>query len=249
MIVASGVGVSLSGVPVLAGVDLTTRSGRVVGLIGPNGSGKSTMLRCLHGQLRPQFGEILVDGRAVGSMGSRALARAVSVVAQDSPEPPAVAVGEFVLLGRHAHRADHERFTQDDHTIAVRALEQVGAVHLVRRGLHELSGGERQRVLIARCIAQQSPTILLDEPTNHLDVRYQHEVLGLVRSLGLTTVVVLHDLNLAGRYCDHLVLLDGGVVVAAGVADDVLGEDVLTEVYGIAVRRLADGVRTHLVFG
>jgi iron complex transport system ATP-binding protein len=250
VIAATGIGMRFGAHEVLAGVDLSTRPGQVIGLIGPNGSGKSTLLRCMYGMLRPERGAVLVDTESIEAMSRRAVARTIAVVAQDVPgDATAMTVAEFVLLGRHVHRGDHQGFTADDHRIVLDALERVHVAALGGRQLHELSGGERQRVLIARCLAQQCPTMLLDEPTNHLDIRFQHDVLELVRGLELNTIVVLHDLNLANRYCDHVVLLDQGNVVRHGCADEVLCSDVLEPVYGIPVRRLADGLRTHLAFG
>ena len=250
MIAATDIDLRLGAADVLSEAQLCTRPGQVVGLIGPNGSGKSSLLRCLYGMLRPNRGAVLIDGEAIGSMSQRSIARSVSVVTQDaSADGIDISVGEFVLLGRHVHRGDHQGFTDDDRKAALDGLELVDMSGFVERSLNHLSGGERQRVMIARCIAQQSPVILLDEPTNHLDVRYQHEVLTLVRRLKIDTIVVLHDLNLASRYCDHLVLLDDGTVVHQGRPDDVLRSDVLEPVYGIEVRRLADGQHSHLAFG
>ncbi|MYI07599.1 MAG: ABC transporter ATP-binding protein, partial [Gemmatimonadetes bacterium] len=219
-------------------------------LIGPNGSGKSSLLRCLYGMLRPHRGAVLIGDEPIESLSQRSIARAVAVVTQDaSADGIGITVGEFVLLGRHVHRGDHQGFTDEDRSVALEALELVSLSGFAERNLQELSGGERQRVMIARCIAQQSPVMLLDEPTNHLDVRYQHETLTLVRSLEIDTIVVLHDLNLAARYCDHLVLLDQGRVVQQGLPENVLRSDVLEPVYGIEVRRLADGQHTYLAFG
>ena len=250
MITATGIALRLGAVDVLSGAQLSTRPGQVVGLIGPNGSGKSSLLRCLYGMLRPHRGAVLIDDVAIGSMSQRSIARAVAVVTQDtSAEEIDISVGEFVLLGRHVHRGDHQGFTDDDRKAVLDGLDMVDMSSFADRSIHHLSGGERQRVLIARCIAQQSPVILLDEPTNHLDVRYQHEVLALVRHLQIDSIVVLHDLNLASRYCDHLALLDHGRVVRQGQPDDVLQSEVLEPVYGIEVRRLADGHHYHFAFG
>jgi iron complex transport system ATP-binding protein len=182
-------------------------------------------------------------------MSRRSIARTIAIVAQDAPgDGFDITVGEYVLLGRHVHRSDHQTFTPDDHRVTLDALARVNLSALADRRLHELSGGERQRVMVARCLAQQSPVLLLDEPTNHLDIRYQHDILGLVRELELDTVVVLHDLNLANHYCDHLVLLDHGRVVCDGTPDEVLHGHVLEPVYGIEVRRLVDGDHTYLAF-
>ncbi len=250
MITATGIDLRFGAVDVLSGAQLCTRPGQVVGLIGPNGSGKSSLLRCLYGMLRPNRGAVLIGDEPIESLLQRSIARAVAVVTQDAAaDGIGITVGEFVLLGRHVHRGDHQGFTEDDRSVALDALELVSLSGFAERNLQELSGGERQRVMIARCIAQQSPVMLLDEPTNHLDVRYQHEVLTLVRSLEIDTIVVLHDLNLASRYCDHLVLLDRGRVVQQGSPENVLRSDVLEPVYGIEVRRLADGQHTYLAFG
>jgi iron complex transport system ATP-binding protein len=249
MITASGIDLRFGAVEALSGVDLASRTQQVVGLIGPNGSGKSTLLRCLYGVLRADRGAVLVDGVAIESLSRRTLARCVSLVEQDGPgDALGVTVGEFVLLGRHVHRRDHQAYAATDHQIAGDALDRVGMGSLAHRRLDEISGGERQRVVIARCLAQQSPTMLLDEPTNHLDIRYQHDILGLVRGLDLTTIVVLHDLNLAGRYCDHLVLLERGRVVASGCPDEVLQSHVLEPVYEVEVQRLSCGHGTVLAF-
>ena len=200
--------------------------------------------------LRPNRGAVLIGEEPIESLSQRSIARAVAVVTQDaSADGIGITVGELVLLGRHVHRGDHQGFTDDDRSVALEALELVNLTGFADRNLQELSGGERQRVMIARCIVQQSPVMLLDEPTNHLDVRYQHEVLTLVRSLEIDTIVVLHDLNLASRYCDHLALLDQGRVVHQGPPENVLRSDVLEPVYGIEVRRLADGKHTCLAFG
>ena len=250
MIAATGIDLRLGAVDVLSGAQLCTRPGQVVGLIGPNGSGKSSLLRCLYGMLRPDRGAVLIGDEPIESLSQRSIARAVAVVTQDAAaDGIGITVGEFVLLGRHVHRGDHQGFTADDRRVTLEALELVNLSGFAERNLQELSGGERQRVMIARCVAQQSPVMLLDEPTNHLDVRYQHEVLTLVRSLEMDTIVVLHDLNLASRYCDHLVLLDRGKVVHQGSPEIVLRSDVLEPVYGIEVRRLADGNHSYLAFG
>ncbi len=250
MLTATDIHLQLGAVDVLSGAHLHTRTGQVVGLIGPNGSGKSSLLRCLYGMLRPARGAVLIDDVAIRTMSQRSVARSIAVVAQDvSTGGIDITVGDFVLLGRHVHRADHQSFTDDDRSSAANALAHVDLTGFADRSLQELSGGERQRALIARCIAQESPVMLLDEPTNHLDIRYQHDVLALVRRLQLDTIVVLHDLNLASRYCDHVALLNHGRIVHQGCPTDVLRSEVLEPVYGIEVRRLNDGPHSYLAFG
>jgi iron complex transport system ATP-binding protein len=243
---------------VLRAVSLATAPGRLLGLIGPNGSGKTTLLRLLYGALASPTGTVSVDGRPLAGMRPRETAQRLAVVVQESGGESSLTVAEMVLLGRTPHLATFQRTTERDHEIATEALRRVGAGHLATRAFAGLSGGERQRVLIARALTQQASHLLLDEPTNHLDIRYQHEVLGLlarlVRDLGTTSVVVLHDLNLAARYCDDLVLLGGGAgdagggIVAAGPTGEVLEPAVLEPVYGIGVQRVEHAGELHLHF-
>lgn len=234
---------------ILDGVGIETHPNAMIGLIGPNGSGKSTLLRCLYGALKPSGGAVLIDGDPIAALSARDVARRVSVVPQESIAGSGITAFDMVLLGRHAQRGDVHRFTGEDHALARDVLARVGAGHLATRRLSELSGGERQRVIIARCLAQRAQVLLLDEPTNHLDVRYQHEVLALVKSLGMATIVVLHDLNLAARYCDHVALLHDTRIVCTGPMTAVLTPQVLEPVFGIPVRCLDDERGRHLLFG
>ena len=233
---------------VLDMVDLTAHTGEVVGVIGPNGSGKTTLLRTLFAALNPLGGAVVVDGSPLESLSRREVAQRVAVVAQEGdPEIP-ITVSELVMLGRLPHRAALARPKDSDRAIVSDALASVGAGHLADVRVRALSGGEKQRVLIARALAQQAGHLLLDEPTNHLDIRFQHDTLRLVRSLPATTVLVLHDLNLAAAYCDSLVLLDHGRVVSSGPASQVLTPATLEPVYGIGVRRIESDGQLHLMF-
>ncbi|MQA02976.1 MAG: ATP-binding cassette domain-containing protein [Streptosporangiales bacterium] len=233
---------------VLDDVDLRVRHRQVVGLVGPNGSGKSTLLRTLYGRLEPRAGMVTMDGSLVHGLGPRDLAGRVAVVARDGGADLPLRCLQVVLLGRSPHRPAWEPFSADDHQLAVDALAQVDAAHLADRDFATLSSGEQQRVLIARTLAQQAEHLLLDELATHLDVRYQHELLQLVRTLPVTTVLVLQDLNLAARYCDELVLLDRGRLVSAGTPGEVLRAEVLEPVYGLRVRRIDDDGIVQLVF-
>ncbi|WP_406276483.1 ABC transporter ATP-binding protein [Nocardia sp. NBC_00881] len=250
MISAAGILFSYGGNLVLDDVDLVAEQGSTVGLIGPNGSGKSTLLRMIYRALRPHSGVVAIDDVPVESIRGRSLAARLAVVAQETPSETPATVTDTVLLGRAPWARPMQGYSRRDRIIAATALERVGARHLADRPMTHLSGGERQRVLIARALAQHADHLLLDEPTNHLDIGYQHELLGLIRQLkDTTTLVVLHDLNLAARYCDALVLLHRGRVVAAGPVDEVLTPEIIEPVYGVRVQRCIAFGETQLLFG
>nr|WP_221208511.1 ABC transporter ATP-binding protein [Nocardioides albus] len=237
---------------ILEDIDVASHEGRVLGLIGPNGSGKTTLLRLLYGALHGN-GTIEIDGDDLTALPAKEVARRLAVVVQESGTTDqnfsgALTAGEMVLLGRTPHLSAFARAGERDLEIAAECLERVGGTHLGPRSFAALSGGERQRVLIARALAQEATHLLLDEPTNHLDIRYQHEILALVRKLGTTAIVVLHDLNLAARYCDDLVLLDRRRVAARGTVDEVLRPEILEPVYDIGIERLELREEIHLLF-
>lgn len=234
---ARGISHSYGRTPVLVGVDLQVCRGEVLGLIGPNGSGKTTLLRTLFGALRPKEGTVTFDGRPLAQLSSRLIAQRIAVVVQEPQSELMLSVADMVLLGRTPHLGVFSRHSPRDDELAASALEKVGALGLAHRDVSELSGGEKQRVLIARALVQEADCLLLDEPTNHLDIGYQHQVLDLVRSLEMTAVVVLHDLNLAARYCDHLMLLDQGRVCATGDVREVLRPELIEPVYGVGAER------------
>ena len=238
MIEGTGLTFAYGTTTVLHDVDVRASSGRVLGLLGPNGSGKTTLVRLLSGTARPRHGEAWIDGQPLRSLGHRELAQQVAVVLQETTGDLPMTVADMVMLGRSPHQSTFARNSATDHRIAATALRQVGARHLAERIFSGLSGGEKQRVMIARALAQQPSHLMLDEPTNHLDIRFQHELLAIVRGLTITTVVVLHDINLAARYCDDVLVLDRGRVAAHGPCDEVLTPALLQEIYGVGVERI-----------
>lgn len=249
MLRASGISHSYGTSAVLNDVSFTVPEGEVLGLVGPNGSGKTTLLRALYGSLAPDAGSVLLEGRDVRRIRARELARRVAVVVQEPISDLAHTVADVVLMGRVPHRGLFGLRTGRDDELAARALDRAGVLHLAGRGFDEISGGERQRVLLARALTQEAGLLLLDEPTNHLDINFQHQLLHLVRDLDVTAIVVLHDLNLAARYCDRLVMLAGGTVQAIGTPDEVLAPERVASVYGIGTEDIrADDGTLQLLF-
>ncbi|AVV44413.1 histidinol phosphatase [Streptomyces sp. P3] len=238
------------GSPILDGVGLTLRPGTVTGLLGPNGSGKSTLLRLLAGVLAPASGVVTLDGRPLAQLGRRAVARRIAVVEQQADTQVALSVLDVVRLGRVPHRRAWGAASAEDEAAVRSALERTGLGDRAGRLWHTLSGGERQRVQVARALAQQPRELLLDEPTNHLDIQHQLALLDLITELGVTTVVALHDLNLAAMYCDRVVVLKQGRAVAGGTPQDVLTEALIADVYGVRARLTRDGPdgRPHIRF-
>ncbi|PXY22791.1 ABC transporter ATP-binding protein [Prauserella muralis] len=240
---------TLGGRLVLDGVSLTPERGATVGLLGPNGSGKSTLLRLLAGLLEPTSGIVTLDGRSLGDLGRRVLARRVAVVEQQTDTQLPLTVLDAVRLGRIPHRGALQPVSAEDHAAVRAALDHTGLADKADRRWQTLSGGERQRVQIARALAQRPRELLLDEPTNHLDIQHQFDLLNLLADLPLTTVVALHDLNLAAMYCDQLVIMDRGRVVAAGRPPEVLTEELIARVYGVhAVVTREPGGYPHVRF-
>ena len=230
------------------GVDV--RQGELAGIIGPNGSGKTTFLRTIYRVLRPDAGLITLDGDEVWKLSTRKAAQRTAVVLQETLGDFEFTAEEMVFMGRTPHKGLLDRETREDHRIVADALARVGMSDFAERSFSTLSGGEKQRVFVARALAQQARFLILDEPTTHLDIRYQLEILELVKSLGVTTLAALHDLNLAAAYCDRLFLIDNGRVVASGTPPDVLSPELLRDIFGVGtvVQTHPRTGKPHLVF-
>lgn len=238
------VGYEIDGNHLLRDIDVRFRPGRVYGLIGHNGSGKTTLMKLLARQQPPSAGRILHGGVELGQWRQRAFAREVAYLAQHLPEATGLTVRELAALGRYPWLGAVRRFGDEDRARVNEALRLTGMEDLADRLVDTLSGGERQRAWLAMLVAQDGRCMLLDEPVSALDVCHQIEVMDLVRSLcrqrGLTVVAVLHDVNLAARYCDVLVALRGGIKVIEGSAAEVVRADALERIYGIPM-----GVMQH----
>ncbi len=246
----AGVTVDIDGYRLIDDCHLTAATGDVVGLVGPNGSGKSTLLRTIYRAMRPSGGAVLVGDDDVWRIDARTAARRTAVVAQRATSDFDFSVDEIVMMGRIPHKTALQRDTDEDRAIVHEALDRVGLLDFRDRMFSSLSGGEQQRVLLARALAQRGQVLILDEPTNHLDIRAQLDLLDLVRDLRVTTIAALHDLNLAMSYCDRIVVVSDGRIVAAGQAADVLTPALVADVFGVTAHPHVDPTtgRTQLLF-
>jgi ferric hydroxamate transport system ATP-binding protein len=243
--------VGYHGKPVLEGASITLLHGQVTALVGPNGSGKSTLLRALARLHRPDRGEVtLDDGTSAWQLSPKQFARRVTLLAQTHPTPGGICVRDVIGYGRHPYRGRWRSNDPDGPAAIAWAMDVTGLSGMAGRAVDELSGGELQRVWLATCLAQQTRVLLLDEPTTFLDLRYQVEILDLIRDLadqhGVAVGVVLHDLNQAAAIADRLVLLHDRGVRASGTPAEVLTEAVLTETYGIRIEVVTDPLSQQL---
>lgn len=234
---ARGLSYKPNGQPVLEDISLSIAPGEIVGLVGPNGAGKTTLIKAVSGLLPPCTGVVRLDGGLLGQMDLRRIARSVAHVPQTTTIDLGFTCLEVVLMGRHPHLGRLAVEGERDYKIAQEAMTFTGTWGLALRKINSVSGGERQRVLVARAIAQEPRLLLLDEPTASLDLAHQLHVFELVRTLahehGLSALAAIHDLGLASRYCDRLVLLEGGRVVAQGRPHEVLTAERLRQVFGV----------------
>lgn len=243
---ARGVHLGYGGAPVVQGIDLDVPTGRVTAIVGANGSGKSTLLRSLGRLLRPSQGSVELDGVDLYRRSPREVARVLGLLPQHPIAPEGITVGALVARGRHPHRGAFRRWDSDDAAAVEHALERTDLGEWADRRVEELSGGQRQRVWIAMALAQEPELLLLDEPTTYLDLAHQVDVLDLLAELnaerGTTVVMVLHELALAARYADHLVVLHRGRVLRAGPPVEVLDAACLAQAFGLEAQVLTDPV-------
>ena len=223
----------LGGSEILKGVSLRAEARDFIGVIGPNGSGKSTLLKCIYRVLQPTGGAVYLDGKALTEYPYRESAKKVAVLAQHNYYNFDFSVEDVVLMGRSPHKRPLERDNAEDYRIVREALEQVGMSAFRERSFSTLSGGEQQRVILARALAQQTPCLVLDEPTNHLDIKYQLQLMDIVKNLDRTIISAVHDLNIAAMYCTWLYVMKDGRVVASGTPEAVLTPERIREVYEV----------------
>lgn len=224
VISVSDLGWDVGGRSILDAISFSVLSGQFVGLIGPNGAGKSSLLRCLYRVNQPTRGSVCIDGHDIWHSSLKENAKKVAVILQENGDYFGLSVTDVVAMGLTPHKSLFAGDSADDRQQVKSALAQVGLSKFARSAFANLSGGEKQRVMVARAIVQRPQVLLMDEPTNHLDVHYQIEVLQLAKSLGITVLASIHDLNLAAAFCDSILLLDEGRLVSAGSPQEVLTE-------------------------
>jgi iron complex transport system ATP-binding protein len=231
---------------VVEGLTAEIPEGKVTMIVGANACGKSTLLRGLSRLLKPAGGTVTLDGKDIHSRPAKELARILGLLPQHPTAPDGILVRDLVGRARYPHQGFFRSWSTDDDAAVQRALEATETLELAERNVDELSGGQRQRVWIAMVLAQETEVLLLDEPTTYLDLAHQVEVLDLVTDLnrqrGTTVAIVLHDLNLAARYADHVIVMKGGKIVAEGTSTDVVTEDLVRDVFGLDSRVLPDPI-------
>jgi iron complex transport system ATP-binding protein len=231
---------------IVANLDVDILDGRVTAIVGANACGKSTLLRGLARLLRPRDGAVYLDGKALADRSTLEVAKVLGLLPQAPIAPDGITVADLVARGRYPHQGWFRRWTEHDHDIVARALDATGTADLINRPLRQLSGGQRQRVWVAMALAQDTDLLLLDEPTTYLDINHQVELLRLLKTLntesGKTIVVVLHDLNLASRYCDHLIAMADGAIAAEGPPTNVVTAELVQKVFGLSCVVIPDPV-------
>ncbi len=230
----------LGGTEILKGVSIAAGSGDFIGIIGPNGSGKSTLLKCIYRVLQPSGGAVYLDGRLLSDYSVKESAKQIAVLAQHNYYNFEFTVQDVVLMGRSPHKRAMESDNAQDYQIVRESLELVGMSAFIERSFSTLSGGEQQRVILARALAQQTPCLVLDEPTNHMDIKYQLQLMDIVKGLNRTIISAVHDLNIAAMYCTLIYVMKDGRVVAAGAPEEILTAELIREVYEVEAEVFRD---------
>ncbi|WP_280427679.1 ABC transporter ATP-binding protein [Nocardia brasiliensis] len=245
VLVAEGLACAAGRRTVVSDVSFTVRAGETIGIVGPNGTGKTTLLQVLAGVREPVRGRVLVDGLVLHGLSARRRARTVASVAQDERPPADLRAGEVVALGRTPYLPPWGAGSPREQQVIEQALATVDLAGFAGRPVHHLSGGERQRVLLARALVQDTPVLLLDEPTNHLDITHRLELLALARTLHRTVVMALHDLTLADRYCDRILVLHNGTAHPLAPPTTALAPDIVEAVFAVQALRVPHPTTGH----
>lgn len=225
--------ITLAKKEIVKGIDLAVTNNKFIGLIGPNGSGKSTLLKAIYGVIKPTYGEAFISSKEIKSYNKKSLAKILGVVSQFNNINFDFKVIDIVLMGRAPYKGLLDQDNKTDYDMALKALAQVGMIDFAQKSFSLLSGGEKQRVILARAITQTPKILILDEPTNHLDIKYQLEVMSIVKNLNICVLAALHDLTLASQFCDELYVLKDGTIVYKGAPDKVITEEMIKKVYDV----------------
>lgn len=233
---------------ILKDINIEVDNKEVVGIIGPNGSGKSTLLKCIYRVLKPNDGAILLDNIDIKDMSVKESSKRLAVLSQHNNYNFDFTVKDIVLMGRSPHKKFMERDNKDDYYIANEALKKVDMFEFKDRSFQSLSGGEQQRVILARALAQQPQCLILDEPTNHLDIKYQLQLMRIVKGLGIEVIAAIHDLNIAAMYCDKIYVLKDGEVIKYGKPKDILTQELIKYVYEVDSEVIVKEERVHISY-
>lgn len=233
---------------ILKDINIEVYNKEFVGIIGPNGSGKSTLLKCIYRVLKPNDGAILLDNIDIKDMSVKESSKRLAVLSQHNNYNFDFTVKDIVLMGRSPHKKFMERDNKDDYDIANEALKKVDMFEFKDRSFQSLSGGEQQRVILARALAQQPQCLILDEPTNHLDIKYQLQLMRIVKGLGIEVIAAIHDLNIAAMYCDKIYVLKDGEVIKYGKPKDILTQELIKYVYEVDAEVIVKEERVHISY-
>ena len=233
---------------ILKDINIEVDNKEVVGIIGPNGSGKSTLLKCIYRVLKPNDGAILLDNIDIKDMSVKESSKRLAVLSQHNNYNFDFTVKDIVLMGRSPHKKFMERDNKDDYDIANEALKKVDMFEFKDRSFQSLSGGEQQRVILARALAQQPQCLILDEPTNHLDIKYQLQLMRIVKGLGIEVIAAIHDLNIAAMYCNKIYVLKDGEVIKYGKPKDILTQELIKYVYEVDAEVIVKEERVHISY-
>nr|WP_207758091.1 ABC transporter ATP-binding protein [Clostridium botulinum] len=228
---------------ILKGINIDVNNKEFVGIIGPNGSGKSTLLKCIYRILKPSSGVISLDDVNINNISVKETSKKISVLSQHNDSDFDFTVKEMVLMGRAPHKTFLQRDNKEDYNIMNDALEKVGMIEFKERSFNTLSGGEKQRVILARALVQEADCIILDEPTNHLDIKYQLQLMNIVKKLNIEVIAAIHDLNIAAMYCDKIYVLKDGEIVACDKPEKVITKELIKEVYEVDAEVKIEGKR------
>ena len=225
--------VSLSKKEIVKGINLAVANNKFIGLIGPNGSGKSTLLKAIYGVIKPSFGDVFISDKNIKNFNKKSLAKTLGVVSQFNNINFDFKVIDIVLMGRAPYKGLLEQDNKNDYDMARKALSQVGMIDFAQKSFSSLSGGEKQRVILARAITQNPKILILDEPTNHLDIKYQLEIMSIVKNLNICVLAALHDLTLASQFCDELYVLKDGIIACKGTPNEIITKEMIKKVYDV----------------